>query len=60
MYRNNIQDVAKFMAEKHGSNYWVYNMSGIEYDNTPFNNQVLTASWEDHHSPTLSLLAECC
>ena len=57
LYRNNIVDVSEFLKQRHGSNYKVYNMSGTPYDTTPFNDQVLTAQWEDHHSPTLLLLA---
>ena len=60
IYRNNILDVSNYMEEHHRSTYWVYNMSGIAYDTGPFNDQVLTAKWEDHHSPTLDLLMECC
>jgi len=32
-------------------------MSGIEYDSAPFDGQVITAAWRDHHSPTIPLLA---
>ena len=60
IYRNNIKKVSSFLKEKHGQKYFVYNMSGIEYDTTPFNGLVITCQWEDHHSPTLSLLVECC
>lgn len=61
MYRNKVEDVANFLQEKHGqSNYKVYNMSGVDYDTSPFNNQVLTCKWEDHHSPTLNMLMEVC
>ena len=56
IYRNSIESVSKFLGEKHGENYYVYNMSGNKYDETPFNSRVYTASWEDHHSPTIQLL----
>ena len=36
MYRNNIDTVSKYLYEKHEMNYFVYNMSGREYDQTPF------------------------
>lgn len=60
LYRNSIADVSNYLQERYGQNFWVYNMSGKEYDTAPFHGQVLTASWEDHHSPTLNLLVECC
>ena len=56
IYRNNISKVSQYLRENHGDNYFVCNMSGIEYDTTPFNGQVMTYDWEDHHSPTLHLL----
>ena len=37
MYRNNIVDVAKFLHNKHGDKYKIFNMSGIEYDTSAFN-----------------------
>lgn len=56
MYRNDIQSVAEYLQTKHDTNYWVYNCSGNEYDPLPFNNQVTTYQWKDHHSPTVKLL----
>ena len=53
-------DVAKYLKEKHGNNYFIYNMSGKSYDTSPFDGQVETAQWADHHSPTLHLLARLC
>ena len=43
LYRNDIMDVAKYLKDKHGNNYFIYNMSGKEYDCSPFDGQVLTA-----------------
>lgn len=60
LYRNSIESVSKFLEEKHEANYFVYNMSGNKYDESPFNGQVLTADWEDHHSPTIQLLFQVC
>ena len=60
-YRNNIDTVAAYLNQQHGeTKYFIFNMSGIEYDGEPFNNQVITGKWEDHHSPTLKLLFEMC
>ena len=55
-YRNDINDVSKFLKEKHGDKYFVYNLSGIGYDTTPFNDNVGVYQWKDHHSPTMVLL----
>jgi len=60
IWRNSINDVSRFLAEKHGKNYWVFNVSGFPYDTTPFNDQVSLYEWEDHHSPTLLVLFEAC
>ena len=59
-YRNDINQVASFIKKSHDNNFFIYNMSGIEYDSTPFDGQVITASWKDHHSPTISLLGQLC
>jgi phosphatidylinositol-3,4,5-trisphosphate 3-phosphatase and dual-specificity protein phosphatase PTEN len=59
-YRNDIQDVADFLKRNHGHNFFVYNMSGKEYDEEPFNGKLLTGDWKDHHSPTLELLFHFC
>ena len=60
MYRNNIEDVASFMAKHHPDAYHVYNCSGIEYDAAAFDQRMTTYAWEDHHSPSLVLLFEAC
>lgn len=58
MYRYPITEVARFLDSRHEGKYFVYNMSGVSYDPTPFHGRVKTESWEDHHSPTLHLLAD--
>ena len=60
MYRNNISEVGEYLNTKHTNKYRVYNLTGIEYNAEPLNNNVLTYSWEDHHSPTLHLLFKIC
>jgi len=35
MYRNNINDVGRYLQERHNNNYWVFNCSGIAYDTLP-------------------------
>ena len=60
MYRNDIQDVANYLEDNHKDKYVVINVSGKQYDTSPFNGMVLEESWEDHHSPTLLLLTHVC
>jgi phosphatidylinositol-3,4,5-trisphosphate 3-phosphatase/dual-specificity protein phosphatase PTEN len=60
IYRNDITTVSNYLKEKHQDNYWVYNLSGIGYDTTPFNKKCSIHQWKDHHSPALVLLAELC
>ena len=60
MYRNDINTVASYLREKHNDNFWIFNLSGIEYDVKPFNGRVTVYQWLDHHSPTLILLATIC
>lgn len=40
LYLNNIKDVSKFIKEKHNTNYFVYNLSGRNYDYSKFDNKV--------------------
>ena len=40
VYRNNIDEVSKFLSERHGSNYLVINISGKKYDTKKFNEKV--------------------
>ena len=46
----------KFLNERHGKNYWVFNCSERTYDKTPFENRGSDFLWKDHHAPTLPLL----
>ena len=36
VYRNDINEVGSFLKEKHNGKFWIYNLSGIEYDTKPF------------------------
>ena len=40
VFRNNIEEVSKFLKERHRSNYMVINLSGTKYDNNKFDNRV--------------------
>ncbi|KAL6072071.1 Phosphatidylinositol-3,4,5-trisphosphate 3-phosphatase [Balamuthia mandrillaris] len=60
-YRNNVDDVARLLEEKHLGRYMIYNLSERSYDYSKFHNRVHTwCSWPDHHSPPLVLLLQIC
>ena len=57
LYRNNIEDVSKFLNEKHNDNFLVLNLSGNHYNKSMFKGNVIDCDeWNDHHSPPLHLL----
>lgn len=62
VYRNNINDVARFLDQRHGrEHYYLYNMSNRDdLDVSKFHNQVVSYPWEDHHSPSLTVLFQSC
>ena len=58
MYRNNIDDVAKFMKRRHGENYYIINVSSRLYDYSKFGNRVLQIVWPNHHPAQLLLFCQ--
>ena len=50
---NNITDVSFHLKKYHNNNYTIYNLSGIPYDISKFDNQVKIYYWKDHHAPPL-------
>ncbi|OMJ82133.1 hypothetical protein SteCoe_17251 [Stentor coeruleus] len=60
MYRNSIDSVAKFLAEKHRSKFKILNLSGLKYNYEKFGNHVNEYYWEDHYPPTIELLFTAC
>ena len=50
---NNISDVSFHLKKYHNNNYTIYNLSGIPYDISKFDNQVKIYYWKDHHAPPL-------
>lgn len=61
MYRNNIVSVADYLDEAHpGRAYWIYNLSNRRVETQHFHHRVLAFEWEDHHSPQLLVLFQCC
>eukprot|EP01087_Luapelamoeba_hula_P015470 TRINITY_DN4629_c0_g1_i3.p1 TRINITY_DN4629_c0_g1~~TRINITY_DN4629_c0_g1_i3.p1 ORF type:complete len:926 (+),score=73.57 TRINITY_DN4629_c0_g1_i3:351-3128(+) len=61
-YRNNIDDVARLLDERHKGHYMIYNLAAPRsYDYKKFDNKVHTwCAFPDHHSPPLSLLFKIC
>jgi phosphatidylinositol-3,4,5-trisphosphate 3-phosphatase/dual-specificity protein phosphatase PTEN len=60
VYRNSISSVAEFLEKKHSGCYKVINLSNRAYDPKKFKGNVLNYNWEDHHSPAINVLFECC
>ena len=59
VYRNRATDVSKFLKTKH-PNFWIYNLSNKDIEESLFNGNVNSYPWEDHHSPSLLVLFDCC
>ena len=53
LYHNSIDDVSKYLNEKHGDKYLIFNLSGIQYENEKFKNHVILYPWPDHKAPPL-------
>ena len=60
LYRNPIDKVARFLGEKHGDNYLVFNFSDRKYNYAKFDNRVEEYEWKDHHAPKIVVLFAAC
>lgn len=60
LYRNNINDIQKFFKAKHNNKFLIINLSGIKYDYSRFENNVIEYEWIDHQAPRLVTLFHIC
>ena len=61
LIRNRIEEVSKFLNEKHNSSYKIFNLcQESDYDFNYFNNMVETIELEDHNPPTFRQILDFC
>lgn len=53
LYHNNIEEISSYLNTNYDKKYLIFNLSGIPYDNSKFNNSVIDFPWPDHKAPPL-------
>lgn len=61
LYRTKAKDLRRFLEEKHGDSWWIFNFRAEDtgdYTDDAFANRVSRFPWTDHSSPPFSVLTE--
>lgn len=59
IYRNDANDVAAMLQEKHGEAFMIINVAEKSYPSDGLKNQVLDFGWPDHMAPPIDRLLGC-
>jgi hypothetical protein len=61
IYRNNLNDVYRFMEARHPTRYRIYNLcSERGYDPAKFHNRVAVYPFDDHNPPPIGMMEAFC
>lgn len=57
-YRNPLDEVARFLQNRHAEQFMIFNLSQRKYDYSKFDYRVVEMGWPDHYTAPLSVLIE--